>query len=71
MVTADGLSGPVDSLGWWQHNAYYRYPASELPGGEQFCEPADEYMHLTFDDVVSLLGRAGVDTVGGGVRQHV
>lgn len=52
VVTADGLSGPVDSLGWWQHNAYYRYPASELPGGEQFCEPADEYMHLTFDDVV-------------------
>lgn len=52
VLTADGLTGPADSLGWWQHNAYYRYPATELPGGEQFCKPAEEYIQIPFEDVV-------------------
>lgn len=52
VVTADNLTGPADSLGWWQRNAYSLYEPSALPGGEQFCKPAEEYIQIPFDDVV-------------------
>lgn len=53
VLTADGLMGPVDDADWYQSNAYYRYGASELPGGEEFCKPNGQSMvRVAFDDVV-------------------
>lgn len=58
-LTADGLTLPADETEpkiqakWMQGNAYAKYPASELPGGEDFCKPnGTSYMVVPFDDVV-------------------
>ncbi len=53
VLTADGLMGPVDDADWYQSNAYSRYAATELPGGEEFCKPTGQsMMRVAFDDVV-------------------
>lgn len=53
VLTADGLVGPETDPDWYQSNAYYRYPATELPGGEDFCKPnGKSMMRVAFDDVV-------------------
>lgn len=53
VLTADSLRSAEDKYSWLQANAYYNYPASELPGGEDFCKPEGKsYMSVAFDDVV-------------------
>lgn len=53
VLTADGLLGSETDPDWYQSNAYYRYPATELPGGEDFCKPnGQSMMRVAFDDVV-------------------